>query len=90
VIQTRTFNRSGYYSKSLTNYFIASNQIVNQLRRRLDDNELLRKIQFLPASKAVELRWTRPITGSSGAGSKKLLGKPESTPLGRTHHPESR
>jgi hypothetical protein len=56
VIQTRTFSRSGYYSKSLTNYFIASNQIVNQLRRRLDDNELLRKIQFLPASKAVELR----------------------------------
>jgi hypothetical protein len=53
MTRTRTFNRSGYYSKSLTNYFIASNQIVKQLRRSLNDHELLRKVQLLPASKAV-------------------------------------
>jgi len=48
-------DRSGFDSKSLTNYFIASNQVVNQLRSELNDSEsfLLRKIQFLPASKAV-------------------------------------
>jgi hypothetical protein len=42
------------YSKSLTNYFIASNQIVNELRNQADNSESLRKICPLPASKAVE------------------------------------
>jgi hypothetical protein len=42
------------YSKSLTNYFIASNQIVNELRNTTDNNESLRKICPLPASKAAE------------------------------------
>jgi hypothetical protein len=31
--------RSGFYSKSLTNYFIASNQIVNDLRREQSEYE---------------------------------------------------
>jgi hypothetical protein len=37
----------------VTNYFIASNQIVKQLRSHSGDNELLRKTRLLPASKAV-------------------------------------
>jgi hypothetical protein len=50
----RIFNRSGFDSKSLTNYFIASNQIVNELRSSPNDKQIaLLKIQSLPASKAV-------------------------------------
>jgi hypothetical protein len=53
-IQPRTANRSGFNSKSLTNYFIASNQIVNELRSSPNDKQIpLLKIQWLPASKAV-------------------------------------
>jgi hypothetical protein len=36
--------RSGFYSKSLTNYFIASNQIVKQLRKPSNEYEFLRKV----------------------------------------------
>jgi len=39
----RTLIHSGFYSKSLTNYFIASNQIVKQLRRPPGEYWLLSK-----------------------------------------------
>jgi hypothetical protein len=43
--ETEATIRSGFLLKSLTNYFIASNQIVKQLRRLHDEYELLRKVK---------------------------------------------
>jgi hypothetical protein len=48
-------------TQSLTNYFIASNQIVKQLRRPSDDHESLREDQMLPASKAVRATIYPPL-----------------------------
>jgi hypothetical protein len=67
--------RSSFYSKSLTNYFIASNQIVKQLRRQQGDSGLLRKTPLLPASKAVWVTSVQPTFFGANAFTQKRSGK---------------
>jgi len=55
----RTY-RSGFYSKSLTNYFIASNQIVKQLRNRQTITNHSARFDDYPASKAVRASLAPP------------------------------
>jgi hypothetical protein len=71
MTQTRTFNRSGYYSKSLTNYFIASNQIVNQLRKQLNDANRFARSNSCRPRKPFELRSPRSTFDPSGASLRK-------------------
>jgi len=77
LIRTRTLYRSGFYSKSLTNYFIASNQIVKQLRSTFRRWRIyIRKIWALPASKAV---WVTPASAYFPSAQTRVLGKRSGT-----------
>jgi hypothetical protein len=61
-------------TQSLTNYFIASNQIVKQLRSHPGDHESLREDPMLPASKAVSSILFRPPLRRQNRSTQKSSG----------------